>query len=271
MMERNRTEKLTLIFTLKNPNPMDSAEIIAGSDKIKFQPRKGIIGALDVFDMLIKIMHSLEIEVSFTDGRKKTSATILRRQIERKNAWGHLETDEISFRYGVAGSYNHCFISIREKVPGAADDWDVWTKPFIVLDGFVEGWVADVEYSYWQNVRDPIEYKNVGLDFSHLPMKSNGLPPPLEKMEIDISCNPGRWVLQSGYVEAVGFIMWLSDLFWNKVGMTHKNRVSSVDWLRTSELEKGILKIQMPEPFFISDKTADAQNRLRTYLYGQVL
>jgi hypothetical protein len=35
-------------------------------------------------------------------------------------------------------------------------------------------------------------YELNGKDFSSLPLKSNGLPPPLEESEVDISKNPGR-------------------------------------------------------------------------------
>jgi hypothetical protein len=266
MTKRSRTEELTLVFTLKEPT--DSAEMIVGGDKVKFQPRTGSVVPLDALNLLIDRMQVLGIETTFTEGRKTISTTALRKRVETKGTWGHLETADLSFQYGVPGSYDHCFVSIREKVPNVAGDWEAWTIPFVVLDGFVEGWVADVEYNHWQNAKDPIEYEAVGRDFSHLPMKSNGLPPPLEQMEIDTSRNPGRWVLRSGYVEAVGVIMWFSELFWDRVGRDHKSRMNPTEWPHTSEPAKGIMEIRIPEHCFISEETADIQNRLRACLYG---
>lgn len=266
MTKRGRTEELTLVFTLKDP--ADSAEMILGADKVKFQPRTGSVAPFDALNLLIGRMQELGIETTFTEGRKTISATALRTRVEAKGTWGHLETADLSFQYGVAGSYDHCFVSIREKVANVAGDWEAWTIPFVVLDGFVEGWVADVEYNYWQNAKDPIEYEAAGRDFSHLSMKSNGLPPPLEQMEIDTSRNPGRWVLRSGYVEAVSAIMWLSELFWDLVGRNRKSRVNSAELAYTSESTKGILKIRISEHCFISAETADIQDRLRALLYG---
>ncbi|MGF6604824.1 hypothetical protein P3T23_009580 [Paraburkholderia sp. GAS448] len=266
MTKRDRTEELTLVFMLKDPT--DSAEMILGEDKVKFQPRTGSVAPLDALNLLICRMQALGIQTTFTEGRRTISTTSLRKQVETKGTWGHLETADLSLRYGVAGSYDHCFVSIREKVANVAGDWKAWMIPFVELDGFVEGWVADVEYNHWQNAKDPIEYEVTGRDFSHLPMKSNGLPPPLEQMEIDTSRNPGRWVLRSGYVEAVGAVMWLSELFWDRVGRDHKNRLNSTEWPQTSEPAKGIMEVRISERCFISEETADIQNRLRACLYS---
>lgn len=265
-MKHGRTEELKLVFTLNDPT--DSAEMIVGADKVKFQPRTGSVAPLDALNLLIGRMQVLGIEAMFIEGRKTISIAALRKRVETKGALGHLETDGLSFQYGVVGSYDHCFVSIREKVANAAGDWDTWAAPFAELEGFVEGWVADVEYNHWQNAKDPIEYESAGRDFSHLPMKSNGLPPPLEQMEIDTSRNPGRWVLRSGYVEAIGPTMWLSELFWRRVGRDSKIRVKSTEWIRIDELAKGILKLRTPGYCFISEETADIQNRMRACLYG---
>jgi hypothetical protein len=132
----------------------------------------------------------------------------------------------------------------------------------------VEGWVVDVEYNHWQNAKDPLEYEVAGRDFSQLPTKSNGLPPPLTQMEIDISRNPGRWLLRHGYVEAVGSVMWLSNLFWNRTGRDRSDGVHSAEWLSTSEPSKGIVEIRSSEHCFISEDTADVKNRLRDVLYA---
>jgi hypothetical protein len=266
MMTRGRIEELTLVFTLKDP--MDSAEMILGGDKVQFQPRTGSVAPLDALDLLIGRMQALGIEMTFTEGRKTISTAALRNRVKTKGTWGHVETADLSLQYGVAGSYDHCFVSIREKVANAAGDWDAWAIPFVVLDGFVEGWVADVQYNHWQNAKDPLEYEVAGRDFSHLPMKSNGLPPPLEQMEIDTSRNPGRWGLRSGYVEAIGSTMWLSELFWNRVGPDRRSRVNSAEWLHASESAKGIVELRISERCFTSEETADIQNRLRACLYS---
>jgi hypothetical protein len=74
-------------------------------------------------------------------------------------------------------------------------------------------------------------------------------------------------VLRTGYVEAIGDIMWLSELFWDRVGRVRKSRVSFADWLQTREPVKGVTEIQVLESCFTSEETADMQNRLRACLY----
>ncbi|RQU80160.1 hypothetical protein DF141_05040 [Burkholderia cenocepacia] len=266
MTKRSRTEELTLVFTLQDPTETSGA--ILGADKVEFQLRSGSVAPLDAFNMVVNRMQALGLEMTFTEGRNAISAIALRKRIETKGTWGHLETATLSFQYGVAGAYDHCFVSIREKMANAAGDWKAWAIPFVILEGFVQGWVTDVEYNRWQNAKDPLEYEAAGRDFAHLPMKSNGLPPPLEQMEIDISRNPGRWVLRSGYVEAVGSTMWLSELFWDRVGRDHKSRINLTKWPHTSEPVSGITEIVISDHCFVSEETAVIQERLRMDLYN---
>ncbi|WP_321818206.1 hypothetical protein [Paraburkholderia sp. J69-2] len=110
-----------------------------GEDKVKFQPRTGSVAPLDALNLLIGRMQVLGIEATFIDGRKSISIATLRKRVETKGTRGHLETDRLSLQYGVAGSYDHCFVSIREKVANAAGEWDTPATPFVGLDGFVEG------------------------------------------------------------------------------------------------------------------------------------
>lgn len=266
MTIRARTQELTLVFTLKDI--ASSSVAIFGIDEMKLQPRTGSIAPLDALNILIERIHALGIDTTFTEGAKTLSARSLLKKIERKGTWGHVQTAELSFQYGVAGSYEHCFVSIREKICNAAGSWEEWAMPFVVSNGFVEGWVVDVEYKHWQNAKDPMEYEIAGRDFSHLPMKSNGLPRPLLQMEIDTSNNPGRWVLRSGYVEAIGATMWLSKLFWDRVGRNRSDRVRSTDWIRSADLAKDVVEICVSEHCFVSEETADLQHRLRELLYA---
>src|SRR5688572_30826142 len=89
--------------------------------------------------------------------------------------------------------------------------WDKWAARFIGNSNFVMAWLADVEYEYWQNAHDLLQYTAAGKPHEHLPKKSNGLPPPLEQTIIDISGNPGRRILRNGYYEVVGAVMWLGE------------------------------------------------------------
>ncbi|WP_321868767.1 hypothetical protein [Paraburkholderia tropica] len=266
MTMRDRTEKLKLVFTLAEPT--DSTETILGGQLARIERREGAIAPLVLFDILIDRMRVLGIEASFIDGNRRISLATTRKRVERKGSFGEIETTGLVFRYGVVGSRNHCFISIREKEPNEAGDWDAWTNPFAALDGFIEGWVVDVEYDNWQNAEDPLTYEVAGRDYSQLPMKSNDLPFPLEQKIIDTSANPGRWILRDGYVEAVASLMWLSELFWRRVGQAHKARLLSTTGVNVRDYMDGVIEVKASEHCFNSVETKDAQDRLRASLYG---
>ncbi|MGR9579310.1 hypothetical protein [Pandoraea sputorum] len=198
------------------------------------------------------------------------SASMALRRVGNTRSWGEVVSQQLVFQYGVAASFEHCFVQIEERYPAAAGVWDDWINPFILEAGFVQGWVSDVEYSRWQNATDPFEYELAGRDCSHLRKKSNGLPPPLSKELVDISVNPGRWVLRDGYVEAVASRMWLSDLFWIRVGSERKNRFQQEYEKSIQVLERGVLKLALQDIDFDSEVNAEEQIRLRSTLYGHL-
>lgn len=59
-------------------------------------------------------------------------------------------------------------------------------------------WLADLQYDFWQNAHDPLQYTARNRTFDHLPKKANGLPYPLQQTITDTSSNPGRHVLRKG-------------------------------------------------------------------------
>ncbi|WP_155632713.1 hypothetical protein [Burkholderia cepacia] len=264
-MKRMRTEELKLVFALQDA--VDSTTGMFGTNEIGFHSRKGVISPFDAINILVDGMQEFGIEATFVENGRHVSAASVVKRIKKKGAWGHVETSELSFQYGVAASGDHCFIIIQEKIANAAGDWGRWVVPFAALSGFVQAWIVDVEYNYWQNVKDPLEYEVANRDFSGLPMKSNGLPAPLDQLEVDTSKNPGRWILRAGYVEAIGATMWLSDLFWMKVGGEKKSRITSSGFIEVRDLENGVMEIQVQGGCFVSVETSDLQNRLREILY----
>ena len=57
--------------------------------------------------------------------------------------------------------------------------WDAIAESFVGEVGFVQAYVADDEYSFWQSAHDPVQYEAAGRAYFGLPMVSNGLPAPL--------------------------------------------------------------------------------------------
>ncbi len=46
---------------------------------------------------------------------------------------------------------------------------------------FTQASLVDRRYEHMQNMYDPLQFRALGIPINALPMKSNGLPPPLEK------------------------------------------------------------------------------------------
>lgn len=146
--------------------------------------------------------------------------------------------------------------------------WDKWAAWFIGNPNFVMGWLADVEYEYWQNAEDLLQYTSEGKPHEHLPKKSNGLPPPVEQTIIDISGNPGRRILRNGYCEVVGAVMWFGEPFW-ELTTANKVEIERSQWLQFSKPCPTVVRIEASAKCFTTAEGAsgELQRTLRALLY----
>lgn len=172
----------------------------------------------------------------------------------RTLGYSHVTNSELSF-VNVEGC-------IRDEVDAKA-----WLEPFLD-EGFRQARLFDEEYDFWQNAEDPLEYRTEGRSYEGLPMRSNGLPPPLEQMVIDTSRNPGRRVLRRGFIEAVGCPMWLGQDFWSITGGS-RDTVCAQGWLHCETLPNGVARIKAAQaPFSTAEgEQGEIQERLRRTLY----
>lgn len=191
-------------------------------------------------------------------------------QVEKLLSHGEpliVKDKNFSFFFGSvwAGEFQQ-FIIDKEK--DVKVNWDLWIKKLSNMEVFVYAWKGNSDYSYWQNNDSIDSYKWNSKPYEHLPMKKSNLPLPLPQIVIDTSKNPGREVFKTGYVESVGSTMWLSDEFFLLTG-ADKETVKSTDWLETSELKPGILKVKAQETCFTESegKEAELQNKMRDLLY----
>jgi hypothetical protein len=127
-------------------------------------------------------------------------------------------------------------------------------------------WV-DAKYDYWQNVDDPMLYQVAGRSMDGLPTRSKELPPPLARMIVDISSNPGRRIVRDGYVEAISHRMLLGPEFFNRVPRVRREAVVSAGWLRITERAGGILDVIAEDQPFVDASSTEVQNRLRRLLF----
>jgi len=131
----------------------------------------------------------------------------------------------------------------------------------------ISGRWIDEQYEHWQNAEDPLLYQVAGRSMDGLPMKDNGLPPPIGQLIVDTSRNPGRRVLRDGYVEAIGNRMWLGPEFFRRVPEVNREAVTSAQWLKVSEWPDDIIEIVAHHHPFVDESTADIQDRLRGLLF----
>ncbi len=185
----------------------------------------------------------------------------------KKKPHFHIKCGEGTIHYSPVGNSDLSFLGI-EKCVTDIEDAARWVNPFLLFDSFINARVYDIEYEYWQNASDPLQYESAGKTYNHLPMKSNELPFPLEKNIIDISNNPGRRVLRHGYVEAVGSTMWIGKEFW---GLTNskKNDVCVQDWIACEILSDDVILAKAAETPFLHDEGEELniQKNLRKLLF----
>lgn len=222
-----------------------------------------------IMDIILVLFEKFGFQKKFFLHDKNIPINKLAKKIKEKGGWPTgIASEDFEFRYGVVGNRDQSFFYIKEKLPGLVADWGAWVSSFLKENNFIQAWICDVEYDYWQNVISPDTYRLAGKEYLHLPTKSNGLPYPLERLIMDNSQNPGRWEFRMGYLEAIGSTMWLGEHFWNYVGQAKKQKLFNESWIRTEVLENGVVKLIAADECFMDESTTDKQNRLREVLYG---
>lgn len=167
-----------------------------------------------------------------------------------------IDAGDLTISYGTIFANNISLLFVREISPSAAGEWQAWVEQFMEEPGFVQAWVYDYEFDHWQNAEKLTTFENAGRDHSHLPKISNGLPYPVEMTIIDTSGNPGRRIIREGYVEAIGQKMWLSPIFWKRVGGINKQKLLDAGWTMKQE-PNGITLLEADPDLF--QETADME------------
>ena len=171
------------------------------------------------------------------------------------------------FEFSLVANSNLEFFRIKNLIERTVKPID-WLNNFLDLPNFTMAWVFNEEYDYWQNATSIEQYAAANRPYKDLPLKSNGLPPPVHRMEIDISSNPGRRVLRYGYIEAVGSRMWLGRQFWALSG-ADREKLSTLDFLDVTTTRAGVTQVLASENCFKSALGGEGrlQNSLRAVLF----
>ncbi|MEM6689789.1 MAG: hypothetical protein AAF664_10205 [Planctomycetota bacterium] len=145
----------------------------------------------------------------------------------------------------------------------------LWIKNLAATEILIQAFLFNDEYDFWQNATDPLQFRSHGRECDHLPMCSNGLPPPLEQTVIDVSKNPGKLSLRNGYIEGVSNPIWLGERFWDRVRKQRDQVLDSDVWRQVRELDNGLVCLHSHrKPFDASDdEQTRIQNQVRNLLY----
>ena len=188
-------------------------------------------------------------------------------QVKMIEAGGHLDLSGKLFTDIHGGSIANCghdFLIIKSE--GVTLSELVHFVELVVAElPTTQAFIHNYDYYYWQNAEDPRLYEIAGKDHSFLPKKSNGLPPPLEQVVVDISSNPGRYDLRDGYRETVSSPMWVSlSLVQNAVQL---EEIATVSRFNGGNLIRIVTSYQ---PFDSAEGAqGELQRQLRKAIYGR--
>jgi hypothetical protein len=180
----------------------------------------------------------------------------------------NIETAAVSIHFSTIRAYQQQLLTISKKESCELSRWEYVVGPFLGCKGFIEACILSDEYTFWQNAADPLQYQAAGRSYEGLPLVSNGLHSPLEKLVIDTSHNPGRRIIKVGYVEMVGYAMWFGQPFWDRVGNHRHQDLLTASACKVDEMANGIVRVVAHEEPFIDETTKKAQENLRRLLFG---
>ncbi len=237
-------ERLQIIYGLNVVTPLEAWEAI--------------------FDYLLKEGVPSTTLVKFS-GKEISLGSVYENIYKSENKHFRIALDDMLIDYGVVTAWKHVLVSVKSQ--SSHCEWDKLISNFLGKAIFIQAWISDNTYNFWQNATDPLQYKAYGKSFSELPIKSNNLPPPLEQVEIDISANPGRRIIKKGYIEAIGHHMWLGPEFFHRVPNIQREVLFTQPWLQVIELENDVLELIVLDTPFIDESTHEIQNQLRSLLF----
>ncbi len=174
-----------------------------------------------------------------------------------------------SFSYGQDGGQNYDSVFIEANLTVLIPEFcDEMISETVADDrNFVQAHLVDKNYQDLQNIFDPLQFRALGLSMEGLPMKSNGLPFPLEQQIVDTSQNPGRYRLCQGYVEASAGYMWFGESFWQIVGTDPEDVAVDLPEDVSLRFEK-CWKLTAVTGVFCGQRTRATQDGIRRSVFG---
>ena len=165
--------------------------------------------------------------------------------------------------YSPVKNHDLAFFSVERP-----HDAERWVRDLTSQSVLISARTFCAEYERWENAEDPLVFEAEGRAMPALPMKSNGLPPPLDQMVFDTSRNPGRRVLRNGFVEAIGHRMWLGPEFFRRVPESERAAIEAATFVRVATSPEEWLELVASAGPFRDHSSADLQQRLRALVFA---
>ena len=142
---------------------------------------------------------------------------------------------------------------------------DQWVRACKKLS-FIQAWVADTEFAYWQSTSSITLHKNMGRYQVNAPHRR--ATAWVEPFEIDTSRNPGREIRCGNYWQAVGSQMWLSDGFWIVLGKTLADFRLDARFGHVERFDSDAIKISAALEPFSDESKREVMDALRQAVFG---
>lgn len=178
--------------------------------------------------------------------------------------------EDFSFRYAqnAGQNYDHLIIKSCSNILSVEFCDELITKTVASDPAFIQAHLVDNNYQRLQNIFDPLQFRALGLSMVGLPMKSNGLPFPLEQQIVDTDYNPGRYRLHQGYVEASAAYMWFGEKFWSIIDKNPEDTKVALPEGVSLCFEK-CWHLRFAEGVFADENTTEIQNGIRRAIFGK--
>lgn len=241
--------------------------MFVGAEKVEMVFELDSLSAEDAARRSIEVLGLQDSQVNLYREAMSTASALEKIVREGKPSF-NIETAAVSIHFSTVRAYQQQLLTIRKEEACTLSAWEEVVGSFSDCKGFIQACLLSDEYTLWQNAADPLQYQAAGRSYDGLPLVSNGLPSPLQKLVVDTSRNPGRRIIKVGYVEAVGHAMWFGRPFWNLVGNHRRQDLLTATAYKAAEIPNGIVRVVASEEPFVDETTKEVQEDLRRLLFS---
>ena len=225
-----------------------------------------------------QISRGLGCRRQFRDPEKFLSPTEILREIELDDSnmfavtspeLGRYQSQGVSF-YPMPLDGGFQRFAMGSTAPSLSpDDWFSVVHLIATMGKLMLARISSQKYSLWQNTTDPAIYeKNYGLTTGFRLVERGS--PPVNRISLDTSLNPGRAQLLNKADVQVAAEMWLGPAFWQQAPCTKQEVFGSDLFIEKKDTPHYLYLKAWPEPFTRPDgEQGRVQQKLWRLLFHQ--